>query len=421
MGGRLPRPLLLALAMALAPGRGVAGAVEHDLDVLLSARLLGGDGEPSFLDEGLGKRRYDDGDEPVDLGVALLAYEAALTPTVAVRAVASAYDTVDHVVDLHEAYVDLRPVPRSAWRLRGRVGAFHAPFSLENTGVGWTSPYTVSSSAANTWLGEELRTIGAELQATHLGGPSGSPHDLGVVAGAFQWNDPAGALVSWRGWAVHDRQTRLFERLPLAPLPAFGPGGSFFGAQQAFEEPFKEIDGRTGYYVGGQWDYRGRSRVRLSHYDNNGDPTRVEDGQWAWDTRFDQAGVHLRLPRGFEVIAQALAGTTEMVGFTGPLVYVHYRARFLLASRAWGSHRLSVRYDDFMVDDQDAVPDDPNDEDGHAWTGAWFREGPEGRYGSWRVGVELLRIDSERPAREIFGDAAHQVEDLVQVVGEWRF
>jgi hypothetical protein len=417
-GGRAAAAGALALALVGGPP---AGAVEHRLEALLSLRGLATDVERSFLDGGLGKGRFDEGDEAVDLGAAIVDYRAQLLPALAVRAVASAYDSVDHPVDLNELYLEVRPVPRSAWRLQGRLGAFHAPFSLENTDVGWTTPYTVSSSAVNTWLGEELRTLGAEVQATRQGRLAGSPHDLGVVAGAFQGNDPAGALVSWRGWALHDRQTRLFERLPLAPLPALAPGGSFNPPQEAFEEPFREIDNRTGFYVGGQWDWADRSRVRLSRYDNNGDPTVVEDGQWAWDTRFDQAGWHLRLPRGWDVVVQALAGTTEMVGFEGPLVYAHYRARFLLVSHAWGRQRASVRFDDFLVDDQDAIPDDPNDEDGHAWTAAWFLAGERGAQGAWRVGVEALRVSSERAARALVGDPVRRDEDLLQVVAEWRF
>ena len=34
---------------------------------------------------------------------------------------------------------------------------------MENTGPLWTSPYTISSSAINTWLGEELRAGGVRL------------------------------------------------------------------------------------------------------------------------------------------------------------------------------------------------------------------------------------------------------------------
>ena len=410
----------LGAVLLAAPSDALHGQVEHRFAGLVSGRLLAADGGRSFLDGGLGKLRFDETDEPLALGVALLDYQARVAPTLAVRGVTSVYDDVDRAVDLNEAYLDWRPVPRSAWRAHARAGAFHAPLSLENTAAGWTSPYALSSSAINTWLGEELRTIGLEAQATRLGAPSGSPHDLGVVLGLFQGNDPAGALITWRGWALHDRQTRLFERLPLADLPGFADSGSF-PPQDAFEEPFKEIDGRTGGYVGVQWDWVERSRLRLHRYDNNGDPTVVEDGQWAWDTRFDALGWHLRLPREVEVIAQALRGTTRMDGFEGPLVLADYEAWFVLVSRAWSRHRATLRRDDFRVRDEDGTPDDPNQERGSAWTVAWLLDGPPARHGRWRLGVEAQRVESTRPARTLFAQRPHQRESSVQVVGEWRF
>jgi hypothetical protein len=410
--------LLVVLGMAAASR---ALALEQEAHGIFSLRAFGVDGRAAWVNAGLGKLRFDDSDEPVQLGRATLDYRARLTPTLAFRTVASAYgDGVGSLVDLDEAYLELRPVPRSAWRLVARGGAFHAPLSLENTGVGWTSPYTISSSSVNAWFGEELRTIGADVQLTHVGAPSGSPHDLGIVAGAFRANDPAGALLSWRGWAVGDRPTRLFERLPLAPLPAFGSSGLFY-VQEAYEEPFHELDGRTGWYAGAQWDFLDKSRLRYTHYDNRGDPKIARHGQWTWRTRFDAAGWHLRLPGGNEVMAQMVDGDTEMDGFTAPFVFAKYQAAFALVSHAWGRQRVSLRYDGFWVHDLDGVVGDPNQEDGHAWTAAWFLEGPRTARGSWRTGVEALQVSSRRPARLLLGEQPDASESSVQLVGEWRF
>src|SRR6185437_6111030 len=43
-----------------------------------------------------------------------------------------------------------------------KAGAFFPTISLENDDLGWTSPYTLTPSAINSWIGEELRTIGSE-------------------------------------------------------------------------------------------------------------------------------------------------------------------------------------------------------------------------------------------------------------------
>lgn len=110
-----------------------------------------------------------------------------------------------------------------------------------------------------------------------------------------------------------------------------------------------------------------------------------------------------------------------MLGRDEPFVYADFGAWFLLLSHAWGRQRASLRYDDFWVDDEDAIVGDPNDEDGDAWTAAWFLEGRRGRWGAWRAGVELLRVQSWRPAREILGEPARRTEKSLQLVGEWRF
>jgi hypothetical protein len=408
----------LLLALAALP----AAAFEQRFTAFVSLRGIAVDGERSWLDGGLGKLRYGDDDEPIGLGAANVSYRARFTPTVSFHGSATAYGDGDHAIDLDEAFLEWKPVPRSAWRWQARAGAFHAPFSLENTEPGWRTPYTISSSALNTWLGEELRTIGGELQLTHAGAHAGSPHDFTLLGALYRANDPAGALLSWRGWALSDRQTGLFERLPLAPLPGFTDTGSF-PPQGDFEEPFREIDHRTGYYAGAQWDYLQRSRLRVQRYDNCGDPgaLTLAGQQWAWRTRFEHVAWHLRLPRDTELIAQHAWGNTEMDGFTGPLVDADFRASFLLLSHSFERQRVSVRYDRFAVEDRDPTPDDPNDETGHAWTAAWFLAGERTRYGSWRVGAEYLQVASWRPARTLFGNDAHQDERSLQLLAEWKY
>ena len=60
-------------------------------------------------------------------------------------------------------------MPQSAWRSNLKIGAFYPPISLEHRASGWTNPYTISSSALNTWVGEELRTIGVGVRARASG------------------------------------------------------------------------------------------------------------------------------------------------------------------------------------------------------------------------------------------------------------
>jgi len=411
----------LAAAGALALRAFSAGAVEHSFEGLLDLRLFATDSDRVWLDEGLDKGRFGGSDEPLQLGAAILDYSAHWSSIVTTRLVVASYDGTDEPIDLTQAYLEIRPLPRSAWRWQGRIGFFYPPASLENGGVGWTSPYTLSFSAIDAWLAEEIRVVGGEAALDRMGKFSGSANDFGATFGVVRANDPAGALIAWRGWAVGDRQTGFFERLPLAELPAFAETGSF-PPQEAYEEPFVELDHRTGGYAELHWSRLGRARVAALRYDNRGDPGVVGGGQWAWRTTFDHLAAQVRLGRGIDLLAQAMDGETRMDGWFGPLVLARFRAVYVLATGSFGRSRASLRFDRFEVDDRDTTPDDPNDESGHAWTAAWFYEpGGEGRLARWRFGAELVAVDSERPARELFGEESHRSETTLQLAVQRSF
>lgn len=414
------RGAALALLVALAAASPLAGA-EHRVRGLLGLRAVAGFDGVSWLDGGFDRGRFGEDDEALVPGSALLEYEGRFARVWSGHLTVAAYGDRGLGIDFTEAYVAYSPVPRSAWKWRARGGAFYPPVSLENTGVGWSSPYTISFSAIDTWIGEEVRVLGLELAATRMGRFTGSADDWTVLAAAVRANDPLGALLAWRGLAVHDRQSRWREHIPLADLPGFGDDGSF-PPQEPFEEPFVELDGRTGYYAGAQWDTRDRSRLRYLHYDNLADPAVVARGQWAWRTHFDHLGWQLALPRGSDLLLQVMHGDTRMDGFDGPLVYNTFTAAYAMWSRGWERHRLSARADAWSVRDDDRTPDDPNREHGRALTAAYFyAPPPASRWGGWRAGLELRHVDSDRPARRLFGETSRRRESTAEATIEWRF
>ena len=114
----------------------------------------------------------------------------------------------------------------------------------------WTPTRTISASAINSWIGEELRTKGLELSLTHRGRASGSPHDFGVDGGGIQWQRSGRHLagVARLGhWRPHHRRQRTIE---LADLPVYRPDGPI-NKQTRDINLFREIDGRAGYYAVG--------------------------------------------------------------------------------------------------------------------------------------------------------------------------
>src|SRR5258706_3956340 len=192
----------------------LASAVDaYELDVSIGLGAVSSDATNSRLEGGLGKLRYDATEEGLRLGYLRLGYRLDVTQTLLVTGEAAAYGDHDvNALDLTELYAEWRPIPSSSWRSRLKVGAFYPEISLENRMRGWRSPYTLSFSAINTWIGEEVRAIGAEYSLDLLGRSQGHAFDLTFNAAAFGWNDTAGTVLASRGWGLHDRQSSLFGR-----------------------------------------------------------------------------------------------------------------------------------------------------------------------------------------------------------------
>src|ERR1700737_2022355 len=181
-----------ALLWSVVLWAGAAGAQDR-LSVKggVDLRWVHATGGPSYLNGGMGTLRFDPEHEGIQFGRVFLAPNLRVTDIVTVHAVIDAYGDHDrNPIDMSELYFDVRPFPTTSVRWRARVGAFFMPVSLENRGIGWTDVYSITPSAVNTWLGEEFRTLGAEVEARWLGASSGYLGDVALVAAAYGWNDP---------------------------------------------------------------------------------------------------------------------------------------------------------------------------------------------------------------------------------------
>jgi hypothetical protein len=88
-----------------------------------------------------------------------------------------------------------------------------------------------------------------------------------------------------------------------------------------------------------------------------------------------------------------------------------FRAAFVLLTGARGRHRVTGRYDWFDVEDRDAlILEDPNAEDGHAWTFAYLASLTDAA----RIAVEWLQVTSTRPSRGDLGLAPRAAERQLQ-------
>jgi hypothetical protein len=389
--------IALMLGLVAAPS-----LADGQFDLSVDMRLIAADGRLSFLDGGLGKLRFDEAHDGLQVGRLRAAWNQPIGETLNLHIDASLWRFDDYnALDLTEAYLELRPYPSGGWRSRVKLGAFYAPISLEHRAAGWTNPYLISSSAINTWVGEELRTNGAEYSLEWLGTRTGHVFDFGLVAAAYGYNDPAGILIASRGWTLHDRQTTLFGKV----------GESGNGAVPG-RVLFKEIDNRPGYYVGASLRYLDRVEIRYLHYDNRADPERFDPGinDFAWLTTFDSLGLRLETADGWTLIGQWLGGTTEIEPDSGYEEW-KFSSKFALLSRAIGRHRISVRADWFDTDHIETNWPFVFQESGKAWTIGYGYEHGE----HWRYALEALRVESDVSRRSLIGEMNKADERLLQL------
>jgi hypothetical protein len=387
--GQLLKPIVLVTALAAVAGIPPATAADWELD--LDGRLVSVNGPAPIIDGGLGSTRFGADQSGVRLGRARFAVTQNLGEVWSLSLDASSWGDHDKIPGgLTEGYLQWRPYPRAGYRLRVKTGAFYAPVSLENRLSGWESPYTLSYSAIDSWLAQELRTIGTEAQLDWLGKRTGHDFDIGLTGAVFGWNDNAGAALAGGGWTLTDRQSVLWGRVGkpgVAPVRA--------------AEPFREMDANAGLYGGAEVRYLDRLVLRFLRYDNRADPTVVDSVSHtvAWNTRFDSAGLRYDGDHGWTGIFQWMNGTT-IIAPQGETERWPFRAHYVLVSKRFGTlHTLSARYDWFTVDGYQADGEDHGWQKGHASTLAYTFQ-PNTR---WRVTLEWLHVVSTSYNREDFG------------------
>jgi len=411
---------------ALAPGLAavllMGGAAAEDgmpsLDVrgLIDARLALTEPTLGWEWRGLGKTRY--GGEPdviARIAEASLILQPKITWDLSGFVHLTTNSNQKHAVDVVEAFVSYKPAPTGQFGVRAKAGAFFPPVSLENTGLAWTSPYTISSSAINSWVGEELRSVGAEVTAF------AQTEDItaSLIGSGFQFNDPAGSLLAWRGWAVHDREAGLLERLSVPNVRIIRPGARLF-RQAPYIEPFTELDDRMAYYVGAKVEHADWGEVRALYSNNPADDREITNGQWPWGTSYLSLGLKTELPGEVTLIAQAMDGKTTVVtvpGAASPVVRTDFTSAFVLLSKPWGQHRLSARMEYFETKDKDVLgfPDN-NNEWGNALTLAYVFRPADNQ----RLTLEYLHIRSTRPERTLSFGLPRTVDEN-QLQASYRF
>ncbi|MEO5773699.1 MAG: hypothetical protein ABIQ32_06230 [Sphingomicrobium sp.] len=413
-----------ALAALLAPVS--ARAADGDLlspNVLAISgdlRLVAADGEASWLHEEFGKLRGSGSRDASfrvkpELGSVDLVWQPQVGFAWSATVVGTLQGGERTEAGLSEAFISYKPMRRQKLRFSARAGLMWPAISLEHGGADWHVLDTVTPSAINSWVGEEVRPLAIEGT---LGTQAGA-HDLSATIGVFAANDTAGTLLTLRGWALHDRKTLAFHRQRLPPLPEL-----LEYSQPQFTTPLLDVAPgfakHPGYYAKIAWQLPVPVRVEVFHYDNRADPEAVnEDVEWGWRTRFDNVGLVARVGPAIEIKAQAMKGSTLM-GFASPdrlWIDTKFSSAFLLATHTIGKSRVAARVELFRTRNRGSLVTTEEDEAGWATTAAYRRDISD----NFTLLAELLHVHSKRAQRTLEGFAPAQDQTQLQLVARARW
>ncbi len=385
IGARASRLLaaIVMLVLLLAP-LAAARAQEIKLNGFAEFGLAMPANQRSWAEGGFGRLGFGNGGQDlVPRGQAAVDVRLELDPALIAFASLRVAPDQHAPFDILEAYARYQPVatPSRLWSVK--LGAFFPPISLENESVGWTSPWTLTPSAINSWVGDELRTIGAEstVEWRYEAGA------LGLAGSVFGWNQPNGTVLADRGWAFDDRPIGLLggPRRPDAvarrqrqPLPLR-------------EQPFQQLDGEPGWYAGASWRHDEIGRVTALYYDNRANPALFSGSDFGWRTRFTSLGLESGVG-DIVILSQAMLGSTIIAPRPTLTSVTDFQSAYLLAGYYIRDFRLAGRIDAFATQQHTSASTPQNGEHGYALTlaGTWTP------YRWLRLTAELMRVESYR-------------------------
>ncbi len=368
-------------------------------------RLIAPPGTASYLDGGLGKLRFGEDDADPGLKLGEIVGEARLVgETWSLQADGRLNPDYGPAADLIEAFARYAPPASTQWSWSVRAGAFFPPLSLENEQIGWSSFWTITPSAINSWVGAELRTIGGEGTVEW----KSNGNDVTLIGALFGWNDPAGVVMADRGWNFDDRVTGLFEKTRLPDATAT----LLHRTPPLSEHLFSEIDDSPGWYLDFSYEIDGDTGFEVMRYDNQADPTRSRGGEFAWHTSFWDLGFRRQFG-AVTFLSQAVSGDTIVRPAPSVFTQTGFRAAYALIGWDLDDVWLAARADVFQTRTRTAASTgSPLSEDGRAFdaTASWLPR-------SWlRLSAEYLLVEDRRAERALEGGRPQQTENQFQLM-----
>ncbi|HEY8182660.1 MAG TPA: hypothetical protein VII32_10490 [Thermoanaerobaculia bacterium] len=273
--------------------------------------------------------------------------------------------TVGRRVGLVQGYAEIHTE-----KLRLRGGLFWPSTSLENVDPLWNSRYTISYSALNSWIAQEVRPIGADIQF--------SPNFYVTVgATAFKGNDTMGSALAARGWTIGNRLSVYNEVIASVPdtTRSIGP----------------EVDKKFGDSERVRIQLPERAILQFTRIDNRSELLVRRAPEEPWRTRFNIIGAELG-PTGPTTLAAEWAYGSTALGFPGGSFTMDFDTIYLLLSQKRGTSRWTARVERFTTNDKRRQPGDVNREHGSAITLSWLHESSK----SLRSGLEYVHVKGDR-------------------------
>ncbi|HXH40393.1 MAG TPA: hypothetical protein VNN08_17315 [Thermoanaerobaculia bacterium] len=364
------------LALLLVGVATTAGAQSLQFHGYVAAREIYVNAQPSWLQEGVG--RFDVGaDNPDDHRlVNVESAQLGMDWTPVSWFLLHADGVARHEqsgsegkrAGIVQAYADIY---NERWRIR--AGEFWLPTSRENTDPLWTSKYTITYSALNSWIAQEVRPIGADLQW--------SPNFyLTAGATAFRGNDTMGTLLAARGWTLGNYLATYDENMPLPDYTTTRSIGA-------------DLDNKNGYSERVRFSLPERAMLQVAHIDNRAPiiPGNLK-GQTPWQTRFNVVSAEAGSTSPTTVAGEWAYGSTA-VGFPGGSFKMDFDTEYLLVSHKFGTERISARVERFSTRNALHPANDDAREHGRAWTVAWMHDAGARS----RTGIEYARVSGNRP------------------------
>jgi hypothetical protein len=324
---------------------------------LLDVRVVGAGPAPSWTEHGPGEMRYGGSytDAGFERATRVVLSQAALVVGASLPWDLRAQAQVNVQPDIADGYrpwlveATLRREwgrADNGWSVQG--GVTTVPFSLENTGPAWSPNFTISASALNSWLWEDISLAGLEGEWWHV---TDAGLRMGALAGAGYGGDQIGRLLALRGWVLGDTMGGVNGTLAL-------PG------TLGRTDIFVERDHRPSVY--GLLSCADASEIAglsVGYLDNLGN----QNDSGVWRTHFTTVRLTLRLPLRIELLAQYLEGVATV---RAPPNDSKLSAYYLLISHHFKQHRVTLRYDAFRVRDTDGGAASTG-EHGHAVTASY--------------------------------------------------